>query len=135
MSDLFDGDITPQLVERLRSIPGVVTIDEAWFAKPLDDLGAETPAILPYLAGDDGSEVMDLRQTQRLSQTYGIWIICPRAQFRRMRQDVRNALKSWAPSERHEPMFYSGGRLEEVTGPLTWWREQWETAAHISARS
>lgn len=130
---MTDANVIALMLDRLQGVPGISTLEEAWFAKPLDDLGADTPALLPYLSGEDADEVADLRQTQLVVQTFDLWLICPRAQFKPLRDEVRRALKGWQPSERHTLMSYVNGRTENIIGPMIWWRERWQTSSHIRA--
>lgn len=128
-----DPDITPLVLERIRAeTSGFQTIDEAWFAAPIDDFGAQTPACLAYLAEDgaDG-EPETLRPVQAITLSYGLWIVTPRDQFRDLRQSIREALFGWQPSEHHDPLAYRGGQTTDIRGEFVWWREFWTTDTHL----
>lgn len=123
---MMDPDIIDDLLARLASeCPGLVTIDEAWFAEPIDDFDAQTPAALAYLAEDAGEALETLRPTQRVTLTYGIWLVCERADFRAQRQALRSALMGHVFSEHHDPAAYRGGQTTDIRGALIWWREFW----------
>lgn len=123
---MMDPDIIDDLLVRLAGeCPGLVTIDEAWFAEPIDDFDAQTPAALAYLAEDAGEALETLRPTQRVTLTYGIWLVCERADFRTQRQALRSALMGHVFSEHHDPVAYRGGQTTDIRGALIWWREFW----------
>lgn len=129
-------DIIDAVIARISDqCPIFATVDEAWFAKPIDDLGAETPAALVYLANDNpAGEVETLRPVQAVTLTYGVWILAPRDQFREARQQVRAALFGHAIGETHAPLGYAGGETADIRGEFVWWREFWATGTHLRQR-
>ncbi|SDL77753.1 hypothetical protein SAMN05661010_02520 [Modicisalibacter muralis] len=122
-------DVIDAVIDRVRTqCPIFATVDEAWFAAPIDDLGAETPAALIYLAEDGvAGEAETLRPVQAVTLTYGLWILCPHAQFRQARSEVRAALFGHAIDEIHNPLEYRGGQTTDIRGEFIWWREFWTT--------
>ncbi|SDF72758.1 hypothetical protein SAMN05216571_101411 [Onishia taeanensis] len=129
-----DPDITQLLIGRIKDqCPGFATVEEAWFAAPIDDFDAATPAVLPYLA-DDGAagEVETLRPKQKISMTYGVWLVCKRAEFKAQRQALREALFGYGFSEMHDPIAYRGGETTDIRGDLIWWREFWTVGTWLS---
>ncbi|XKE45751.1 hypothetical protein LG302_01000 [Halomonas organivorans] len=124
---MTDPDIIDDLIARITAeCPGLVTVDEAPFAEPIDNFDAQTPAALVYLA-EDGSagDLETLRTVQKVSMTYGIWLLCERADFRTERHALREALFGHGFSPGHEPMAYRGGQTVDIRGHLIWWREFW----------
>lgn len=122
-------DVIDAVITRIRDqCPVFATVDEAWFAQPIDDLHAETPAALVYLANDNpAGEVETLRPVQQVGLTYGVWILAPRAQFREAREQVRAALFGHDIDPEHNPMGYAGGETTDIRGEFIWWREFWVT--------
>lgn len=132
---MTDPDIFSLLLARLRAeCTGFAVVDEAWFAAPIDNFDVDTPACLAYLAEDGAAgEAETLRPVQPLTLSYGIWIVTPRDRYRDMRQSVRAALFGWCPSERHNPLAYTGGQTTDIRGEFVWWREFWSIDTHIRA--
>lgn len=122
-----DPDIIEALISRVAAqCPGLVTVDEAWFAEPIDHFDAQTPAALIYLAEDSQAGSLEtLRPVQRITMTYGLWLVCHRDAFRAQRQAIRTALLGHGFSDQHEPMAYRGGQTTDIRGTLIWWREFW----------
>lgn len=123
---MTDPDVIDDLLARIASeCPGLTTVDEAWFADPIDNFDAQTPAALGYLAEDAAAPMETVRPTQRITLTYGIWLVCERPDFRAQRQALRRALMGHGFSERHDSMAYRGGQTTDIRGSLIWWREFW----------
>lgn len=123
-----DPDIIDQLLQHVRDqCPGLVTVDEAWFAEPIDHFDAQTPATLIYLA-EDGAEsgIRKLQPAQQITLSYGIWLVGDRQLFKPQRLAIKDALLGWVPSEQYSAMAYSKGKTEDIRGSLIWWREFWE---------
>ncbi|MGJ8518446.1 phage tail terminator protein [Carnimonas bestiolae] len=120
------------LIDRLRElVPQLKTVDEAWFAQPIDDLGDEVPAGLPYLAGEGAnSDIATLRPIQQMEQTYGLWIVAPRDIFGEVRKQIRLALFGHQLSQYHNPLQYGQGGQMDVKGRYVWWHETWTTTTH-----
>lgn len=128
-----DPDIIDQLLERVRDqCPGLVNVDEAWFAEPIDSFDTQTPAALAYLAEDavDGPPET-LRSVQLVTLTYGIWLVCKRSDFKAQRQALRSALMGHVFSQHHNAMAYRGGQTTDIRGDLIWWREFWTVDTHL----
>lgn len=128
----MDPDIIDALLAHLQQqIPTAPTIEEAWFAEALDQFEEQTPAILPYLAEERPyGEPETLRPVQRVRLVYGVWLVCPREQFREMRQALQQALFGHQFSEQHNPAAYMGGKTEQIVGQYIWWREFWAIDTH-----
>jgi len=124
---MSDPDIIDGLLARISAqASGLATVQEAWFASPIDDFRSQTPAALPYLAEDSAEGGIEtLRPVQRISLTYGIWLVCERADFRAQRNALRQALMGHVFTQHHEPMAYRGGQTTDIRGHLIWWREFW----------
>lgn len=124
---MTDPDIIDALIARVTAeCPGLATVDEAWFAEPIDHFDSQTPAALIYLAEDGQAGPLEtLRPVQRVTLTYGVWLVCHRAEFRGQRHSIRTALMGHEFSEEHEPMAYRGGQTTDIRGTLIWWREFW----------
>lgn len=126
---MTDPDIIDDLLARLRDkCPAMATVDEAWFAAPIDDFDAQTPAALAYLAEDTArGDAQTTRPVQEIRLTYGIWLVCKRSEFRGQRQALREALMGHGFSPHHNPMQYRGGQTTDIRGEFIWWREFWTT--------
>lgn len=124
---MTDPDVIDALIARIAAeCPDLATVDEAWFAEPIDHFDSQTPAALIYLAEDAAAgELETQRPTQRVRLTYGIWLVTKRDGFRAERQAIRECLMGWEPSPEHEPMGYRGGQTTDIRGELIWWREFW----------
>ena len=124
---MTDPDIIDDLLQHIRAqCPGLITVEEAWFAEPIDSFQEETPAAMVYLAEDSAAgDVETLRPVQKVTLTYGIWLLCERKDFRAQRQALRECLMGWGATETHEPMGYRGGQTTDIRGHLIWWREFW----------
>lgn len=123
---MTDPDVIDDLLARIASeCPGLTTVDEAWFAEPIDNFDTQTPAALAYLAEDTAARPETIRPTQRITLTYGIWLVCERDDFRAQRQALRTALMGHGFSEHHDPLVYRGGQTTDIRGHLIWWREFW----------
>ncbi|MES3674604.1 hypothetical protein QC589_01470 [Halomonas elongata] len=124
---MTDPDIIDAMLQRVRDqCPGLAIVDEAWFAEPIDNFDTQTPAALIYLAEDGAAgEPETIRPTQRITLSYGIWLVIKRPDFRAQRQALREALMGWEPTAEHEPMAYRGGQTTDIRGELIWWREFW----------
>ncbi|GAA3704333.1 hypothetical protein GCM10022421_08940 [Oceanisphaera sediminis] len=123
--------IEPLLAHLAQQCPDIPTIDEAWFAAPLDRFDEQCPAVMPYLAEERiRGPVATLRPVQPVSLVYGLWIVCPRAVFRTVRQNVADALFGHQFSERHDPAAYMGGKVDDIRGNLIWWQEFWTVDSH-----
>lgn len=122
-----EPDIIEQLVARLQAeCPGLVTVEEAWFAAPLDHFDSQTPAAMPYLAEDIApNPPQTTRPVQGVTLTYGLWLVCKRSEFRAQRVAIRRALFGHVFGEQHNPMAYRGGEANDIRGELIWWREFW----------
>lgn len=133
---MTDPDIIDALIARLHAeIPALQTVEEAWFHKPLEEFSSQLPAVLPYLARDAGAgDAQTLCPRQPLTVTYGLWLVCRRPERQGLRQALRETLFGWQPSERHDPMQYVGGQLNDVKGSLIWWIEYWSVDTHLSRR-
>ena len=123
----MDYDVIEALLAKLAiDCPSAETVDEAWFAAPLDNLDQECPAILAYLAEErPAGSVETLRPVQRVTLVYGIWLVCSRADFRIVRQQVSDSLFGHQFGERYDPTVYMGGKVDDIRGDLIWWREYW----------
>lgn len=128
-----DPDIIDQLLERVRDqCPGLVNVDEAWFAEPIDSFDTQTPAALVYLAEDAAVDAPEtLRSIQLVTLTYGIWLVCKRSDFKAQRQALRRALMGYVFSQYHNSMAYRGGQTTDIRGELIWWREFWTVDTHL----
>jgi hypothetical protein len=126
---MTDPDIIDDLLSRLRDkCPGIATVQEAWFADPIDNFEAQTPAALAYFAEDAAKgDAQTTRPVQEVRLTYGIWLVCKRDQFKAQRQALREALMGRGFSPQHNPMQYRGGQTTDIRGELIWWREFWTT--------
>lgn len=124
-----DIDVIDTLIQRVRDqCPGLAMVDEAWFAEPLDNFDEQTPAALIYLAEDTARADADtLRPVQPVRMTYGLWLVCKRADFRPQRQALRTALMGAEMTPEHDPLQYRGGQTTDIRGELIWWREFWTT--------
>lgn len=124
-----DPDVIDDLLTHLRDqCPGMATVDEAWFAEPIDNFELQTPAALAYFAEDVAKgDAQTTRPVQEIRLTYGIWLVCKRADFRAQRQVLREALMGHGFSPQHNPMQYRGGQTNDIRGELIWWREFWTT--------
>lgn len=129
-----DPDVIDELIDRVRDqCPDLATVEEAWFASPIDDFNAQTPAALPYLAEDGASgEIETLRPKQAVTMTYGVWLVCKRAEFRAQRQALREALFGHGFTPTHDPAAYQGGKTVDIRGELIWWREYWDVGTWLS---
>ena len=130
----MSDDIIELLLERIRSAcPMAVTVEEAWFAAPLDHFDEQCPAVMAYLAEEramSDPETIRVRQPVRL--IYGVWLVCQRADFRAARQQLKAALMGHVFSEQHDVMFYHGGKIDDIKGDLIWWREFWATDTYLA---
>lgn len=119
-------DIQADLISRLQAMcPNLVSVEEAWFMQPLDELAQQTPAAFVYLAEDGASgDIETTCPRQPVTLNYGIWLVCKRTDFLSQRADIRNALFAWVPSEQHNPVAYAGGKAD-LRGAYIWWREHW----------
>lgn len=126
---MSDPDVISDLIALLREkCPGMATIEEAPFASPIDNFDQQTPAALAYLAEDVATaDAQTTRPVQPVRLTYGIWLVCRRAEFKSQRQALRAALMGHGFSEQHNPMQYRGGATDDIRGDLIWWREYWTT--------
>lgn len=126
---MTDPDIIDDLLTRLREqCPGMATVQEAWFAEPIDNFDAQTPAALAYFAEDVAKgDAQTTRPVQEIRLTYGIWLVCKRSDFKAQRQALRAALMGHGFSPQHNPMQYRGGQTTDIRGELIWWREFWTT--------
>lgn len=126
---MIDIDVIDALIQRVRdTCPGLAMVDEAWFAEPLDNFDEQTPAALIYLAEDTARADADtLRPVQPVRLTYGLWLVCKRADFRPQRSALRDTLMGAEFSPEHNPMQYRGGQTTDIRGELIWWREFWTT--------
>ena len=124
---MSDPDVIDALIARVAAqCPMLATVDEAWFAEPIDHFDSQTPAALIYLAEDGAvGQPETQRPVQRIRLTYGIWLVTKRATFRADRQALRSCLMGWEPSPEHEPLVYRGGQTTDIRGELIWWREFW----------
>ncbi len=124
---MTDPDIIDDLIARITAeCPGLATVDEAWFAAPIDHFDSQTPAVLAYLAEDGpAGEIETIRPRQRITLTYGLWLVCHRAEFRPQRAALRAALMGHGFSPHHDAMAYRGGQTTDIRGTLIWWREFW----------
>lgn len=124
---MTDPDIIEALIQRVRDqCPGLVTVDHAWFAAPIDNFDDQTPAALIYLAEDGAAAALEtIRPVQRITLTYGLWLVCHRAEFRPQRQAIRQALFGHGFGQKYNPMAYRGGQTSDIRGSLIWWREFW----------
>ncbi|KAA0015499.1 hypothetical protein F0A16_20650 [Salinicola corii] len=134
MSEIASGDdLTLDVIDRLHAeCPLLQSVNEAWFAEPIDDLSEELPAAFVYLDSDTaegGAET--LRPVQAATQMYGVWLVAPRDQFRELRKQVRAALFAHDFSPYHDPMEYRSGQQADVKGRYVWWLEMWSTDTHI----
>ncbi|MED5558302.1 hypothetical protein [Halomonas sp. 15WGF] len=128
-----DPDIIDQLLARVRDqCPGLATVEEAWFAEPIDHFETQTPAALAYLAEDGADDAPNtLRPVQPITLTYGLWLVCKRADFKSQRQAIRSALMGYGFSQYHNPMAYRGGQTTDIRGDFIWWREFWTVSTHL----
>lgn len=124
-----DPDVIDDLLALLRDkCPGMATIDNAPFAEPIDNFDLQTPAALAWFAEDTAKgDAETLRPVQEIRITYGIWLVCKRADFKAQRQALREALMGHGFSPHHNPMQYRGGQMSDIRGELIWWREYWTT--------
>ena len=124
---MTDPDIIDDLLARLRDkCPAMATVDHAPFAESIDNFDAQTPAALAWLAKDGATgDAQTTRPVQGLRLTYGIWLVCKRADFKAQRQALREALMGHGFSPQHNPTQYLGGETTDIRGELIWWREYW----------
>lgn len=123
---MHQPDIQPELIARLQAqCPDMVSVQEAWFMEPLDNLGTETPAAFVYLSEDGATgEPQTTCPRQPVTLSYGVWLVCRRADFRPQRDAIRAALFGWVPSDQHSVVGYKGGKAD-IRGEYIWWREFW----------
>jgi hypothetical protein len=119
------------LVRLTNECPDVQTLDEAWFAEPLEDLDSDLPAVMVYLAKEDALEpAQTLRPVQRVRYTYGVWLVSTRDQFKTQRAEISSALFGYQLSEDSDPIEYQGGSSRDIKGDLIWWLEFWSYDTH-----
>lgn len=125
-------DHIADIIARIQAqCPDIETVEEAWFAAPLEDLGAELPAAMIYLQKEDPlGPANTLQPKQPTRWTYGVWLVCNRDQFREQRKSISDALFSYQPTEHTNPMEYQGGALQDIKGDLIWWLESWSYDTH-----
>lgn len=123
----MEHDVIEQLLARIaQQCPDIPTIEEAWFAAPLDRFDEQCPAALAYLAEErPRGELETLRPVQAVTLVYGVWIVSPRVGFRVVRQRIADALHGHQFSEQHQPAAYMGGKTDDIRGDYIWWREYW----------
>lgn len=131
-----DPDVTQELIERIQEqCPDFEMTGHAWFSDALDDLEGQMPACLVYQSGDlsltADSELFIT--TQRVAVNYGVWVVVQRSELKTMRASLRKCLLGWQPTDTHNPMVYLSGKAENISGDIIWWREIWQTQAHIRA--
>ena len=118
--------IEPLLAQLTAGCPSAATVEEAWFAAPLDHFDVQCPAVLAYLAEErPAGSTETLRPVQRVTLVYGVWLVCSRAEFRTVRQQVSDALFGHQFGEEYEPAVYIGGKVDDIRGDYIWWREFW----------
>lgn len=134
---MSDPDIIAALIQRIATeCQGLATVDEAWFAEPIDHFDSQTPAALVYLAEDSAAGGLEtIRPVQHITLTYGIWLVCHREAFRTQRHAIRQALMGHGFSEHHNPMAYRGGQTTDIRGSLIWWREFWTVDTWLRSTS
>lgn len=133
MTDFVDQyDVIKPLLARLKEqCPQFPVIDHAWFTEPLTSFESQTPAVLVYL--DNDSAEPDTGGTcvnQRVTLTYGIWIVCKQPVFPEARAAIREALCGQSFTRHHEAMQYVGGKANDIHGELIWWREYWSISTY-----
>ena len=123
---MSDYDVIDDLIALVRSeCPGLATVEEAWFASPIDHFDSQTPACLIYLAEDAADEAETMRSVQRVTLSYGLWLVCSRDDFRAQRASIRKVLHGHMFSEQYDPLSYRGGQTTDIRGEYVWWREFW----------
>ena len=131
-----DPDVTCQLIERIQNqCTEFELCGHAWFSDALDDLEGQMPACLIYQSGDQSltAESELFITTQRVAVSYGVWVVAPRSKLKAVRASLRQTLLGWQPTDTHNPMSYVSGKAENISGEIIWWREIWQTQAHIRA--
>lgn len=127
-------DIIEPLLQHIQAeCPIAVTVDEAWFAEPLDHFDEQCPAVLVYLAEERPTgDPETIRARQPIRLIYGVWLVCRRADFRAARDQLKRALMGHVFSQQHDVMLFHGGKTDDIKGDLIWWREFWATDTHYS---
>lgn len=125
-------DHIDEIIARLSSeCPELQTLEQAWFAEPLEDLDSELPAAMVYLAKEDALEAAQtLRPVQRVRYTYGVWLVSTRHQFKAQRAAISSALFGYQLSADSDPIEYQGGSSRDIKGHLIWWLEFWTYDTH-----
>lgn len=131
---MIDPDIQTQFIERIASECDFVTVEQAWFMKPVE-LRTDLPACFTYLAEDGPSgDINTISPRQRTTLVYGVWLVCRRDEFQAKRHELREALFGWTPTEHHTPMAYAGGQTSDLQGDIVWWLERWSTDTQLTNR-
>jgi hypothetical protein len=101
-----------------------VNIDHAWTAEPLDDLNAETPALMllpgPISAPPNRG---DMHVSQMAQEQLHCDIVCEHNELDALRSQLLEQVLGMELTQHHSMMEYLSGNAQGVNGRYIWWRD------------
>lgn len=90
------------------------------------------PAVMIYpLGAEAGDNQFDNTVGQRVTELYGVVLICEQSALDATRTTVTSALLGLEPDSQAEPVLYHGGSRLAQTGHLIYWRERYAITRYI----
>jgi hypothetical protein len=92
------------------------------------------PAVMVYSIGAEaGDNMYDNAVGQRVTELFGLAIICDEADLEATRDAVQSAMLGLQVTPQAEPALYHGGNRLAQTGQLIYWREHYAITRYIRA--
>ncbi len=90
------------------------------------------PAVLLYpIAAEAGDNIYDNAVGQRVTELFGLVLVCDQSALEATRTAVQQALLGLQVNPQAEPALYHGGNRLAQTGHLIYWRERYAITRYI----
>ncbi len=115
------------LIGRLREeCPSLSLVEEPSRILPIER--EQYPVATVYLVKADPPETRMLSRDERETRRYRV-LLTVNGNYESLRKEVKAALSGWQPADASVPFSFSGGELQQISGSLQQWADNWTVTA------
>lgn len=107
------------------NLPSFTTIALSWTSKPLENLGAELPAALYYLAANESeASPFNTAVIQAGDYRLGILVVCEITDLEDLREELKAAMVGFQPEGQWDPFEHERGEMLQINQKIIWWLDE-----------